>query len=365
VTTWRHFASKTFPRVARELGIPCATSGDIERCPRHGTLIGTPTGICVDCHTEAWDEVGRRYAAQGCPVKPERPASTFPGPNRKPLFGQLSLLGDEVTEEEIMNTNTELAESELLPAVIDEPPPATVTLFGTSDPRAALEKMGEVATVLVDVIRDRKLFARISGHEHITAEGWTTLGAMLGVVPVVCWTKPNETNDGYLARVEARTLDGRVVGAAESECSRAERRWKSADAYAIRSMAQTRAIGRALRAPLGQIVVLAGYEPASAEEMPVLDARSEREPAAGLAAMEASVSGTVKRRRPDLIPEEDRPTEAQIAELRALLEELGAAWPEVDWKARAKDLAGTPGNMLTATTIEILLGKLRNELEAR
>ena len=132
------------------------------------------------------------------------------------------------TKEETMTTSTELAESELLPAVIDEPPPAPITLFGTSDPRIALERMSEVATVLVDVIKDRKLFARISGHEHITAEGWTTLGGMLGVVPVVVWTKPNETDDGYLARVEARTLDGRVVGAAESECSRAERRWKTA-----------------------------------------------------------------------------------------------------------------------------------------
>ena len=144
--------------------------------------------------------------------------------------------------------------------MIDEPSPAPITLFGTSDPKVALQRMSDVATALVDVIKDRKLYARISGHEHITAEGWTTLGGMLGVVPVVVWTKPNETGDGYLARVEARTLDGRVVGAAESECSRAERKWKTAEPYAIRSMAQTSAIGRALRAPLGQIVVLAGYE---------------------------------------------------------------------------------------------------------
>src|SRR4051794_31999780 len=150
----------------------------------------------------------------------------------------------------MMNPSSEPVQTEMLPALIEETSPATITLFGTSDPKVALEKMSEVASVLVDVIKDRKLFARISGHEHITAEGWTTLGAMLGVVPVVCWTNPNETGDGYLARVEARTLDGRVVGAAESECSRAERRWKTADPYAIRSMAQTRAIGRALRAPL-------------------------------------------------------------------------------------------------------------------
>ena len=59
---------------------------------------------------------------------------------------------------------------------------------------------------------------------------------MLGLVPVPVWTKPNETGDGYVARVEARTLDGRVVGAAESECSRA-RALEDRKPYAIRSMA--------------------------------------------------------------------------------------------------------------------------------
>ena len=244
-----------------------------------------------------------------------------------------------------------IEEGELVP--YDQPAPPT--LFGTSDPRRALEKMSEVATVLVDVIKDRKLYARISGHEHITAEGWTTLGGMLGVVPVVCWTKPNETGDGYLARVEARTLDGRVVGAAESECSRAERKWKTAESYAIRSMAQTRAIGRALRAPLGQIVVLAGYEPAAAEEMPVIDSESRPKPD------EPEAGGTVIRA--DKIPDAVTPTDEQTAELRRILAELAELRPEVNWAARAREIAGVPGDMLTRTGAEILLGKLDEQLE--
>jgi hypothetical protein len=98
--------------------------------------------------------------------------------------------------------------------VVYEPPPAP-NLF-SPDPEQALKRMAELATPLADVIEAKKLYATISGRRHITAEGWTTLGGMLGVVPVVCWTRPNETGDGYVARVEARTLDGRVVGAAES-----------------------------------------------------------------------------------------------------------------------------------------------------
>jgi hypothetical protein len=247
-----------------------------------------------------------------------------------------------------MTTATpEIAEGELLPDVIDSPAP--ITLFGTSDPQVALERMSEVASVLVDVIKDRKLYARISGHEHVTAEGWTTLGGMLGIVPVVVWTKPNESGDGYLARVEARTLDGRLVGAAESECSRAERKWKNADAYAIRSMAQTRAIGRALRAPLGQIVVLAGYEPAGAEEI------SEDPPARP--SEEATASLPVAK-----IPPEHQPTAEQKAELAALLRTLDQIDPDTGWAVRCRELVGAPWSMTTATMAGMLIEKLQAEI---
>jgi hypothetical protein len=63
-------------------------------------------------------------------------------------------------------------------------------------------------------------------------------------------------------------LAGQVVGAAEAECLRSERTWKGRDDYALRSMAQTRAVSKALRGPLGFVVTLAGYEATPAEEMP-------------------------------------------------------------------------------------------------
>jgi hypothetical protein len=88
---------------------------------------------------------------------------------------------------------------------------------------------------------------------------------MLGVFPVVEWTRP--VADGWEARVEARTLAGQVVGAAEAECLRTEKQWKSRDDYALRSMAQTRAVSKALRGPLGFVVTLAGFEATPAEEM--------------------------------------------------------------------------------------------------
>jgi len=145
---------------------------------------------------------------------------------------------------------------------------ARLTLFGTTDPKTTLQRMAECAAALIDVVATRRLSVRIQGKDHLTVEAWTTLGAMVGVYAVVEWTRRNEADDGYLARAVARTLAGQIVGAAECECSRHERNWRNRDAHTLRAMAQTRAISRALRAPLGQIVVLAGYEAASQEEMP-------------------------------------------------------------------------------------------------
>jgi hypothetical protein len=50
-------------------------------------------------------------------------------------------------------------------------------------------------------------------------------------------------------------------------CTRSEGKWRTAGDYAIRSMAQTRAVSKALRLPLGFIMQLAGYSATPAEEI--------------------------------------------------------------------------------------------------
>lgn len=142
------------------------------------------------------------------------------------------------------------------------------TLFRTDDPVEVVEQATRVADALKAVLQRQGMIARISGKEHVQVEGWQTLGSMLGVVPVVVWTRRVTDPNGWEAKVEARTLDGRVVGAGEAQCDRAEKRWKDADEYAIRSMAQTRATSKALAAPLRFIVKLAGFSGTPAEEMP-------------------------------------------------------------------------------------------------
>jgi len=157
--------------------------------------------------------------------------------------------------------------SELVPITGPEIIEATPTkLFEGGSAHARMMEAKASAEVLADFVKKRGLFSNIGGKNHVWVEGWTFLGSLLGVFPVVQWTRP--VDGGWEARVEARTMAGNLVGAAESQCTRAEAKWKSRDDYALRSMAQTRATSKALRLPLGYIMVLAGYEATPADEMP-------------------------------------------------------------------------------------------------
>lgn len=161
-------------------------------------------------------------------------------------------------------TSTELEVIE--DAELEHAPTLQVGLFGSGDPAEFLEKASGIATVLADMVKKQGLVATIAGKQHPLVEAWTCLGSMLGVFPICVWTR--EIDGGWEARVEARTLSGGLVGAAEAMCLTSENRWKKADAYAVRSMAQTRATSKALRQPLGFVMHLAGFATTPAEEMP-------------------------------------------------------------------------------------------------
>lgn len=162
-----------------------------------------------------------------------------------------------------MESNTALAVQE-----------APLALFGTTDPIEVIARASRIATELAKIVNERKLYAVIQGRKFPTVEGWTMLGGMVGVFAHTEWVNPvkNEAGDvrGYHARVSARTLGGIEVGAAEALCMRGESaQWnESAKDYALMSMAQTRATGKAMGNPLRWVFKLAGYETSSAEEMP-------------------------------------------------------------------------------------------------
>lgn len=165
---------------------------------------------------------------------------------------------------------TRPADNELIPT---SAPLAPANLFGT-DPVNVMRQAWVIAQSLTDVIRRAKLAVGISGREYVKVEGWTMLGSMLGVFPVVVWTRRLGSSDGpygeqgWEAAVEARTMTGAVVGRAEAQCTRSEKQWAQREDYALRAMAQTRATSRAMRGPLGFVVALGGFEATAAEEMP-------------------------------------------------------------------------------------------------
>lgn len=149
---------------------------------------------------------------------------------------------------------------------------AVPNLFAATDPVDVIPHAERIAGALKETLRARGMVLKIGRNEHVLIDGWQTLGAMLGVSAQVAWSKPCDGGNGWEARAEARRLDGTVVGSAEAMCTRDERNWKNADEYAIRSMAQTRAMSKALRGPLGFVVALGGLDTTPAEEVPRTDA---------------------------------------------------------------------------------------------
>jgi hypothetical protein len=133
------------------------------------------------------------------------------------------------------------------------------------DPGEVMQAMKEVAQIIAEPVRAVHTI-RIKDREYVRVEGWTMLGRIVGVKPIVVWTRA--LDNGWEARVEARDRHDKLVGAAEAMCTRDEASWKTRDEYAIRSMAQTRATSKALRGPLGFVLTLAGFEATPAEEMP-------------------------------------------------------------------------------------------------
>jgi len=127
-----------------------------------------------------------------------------------------------------------------------------------------------LATDLAKFIRENKLAANVGGKEYVNVEGWQYAGSRLGIVPIVeqLLDMSHEAEVKYQAKVTLFDLRSQqTVGAGFAVCSNKENGKKFYAEYAIASMAQTRAIGKAYRNILAWIIRAAGYEPTPAEEM--------------------------------------------------------------------------------------------------
>ncbi len=128
-----------------------------------------------------------------------------------------------------------------------------------------------LAKDLARFIKENKLFHSIQGKEFVNVEGWQYAGSRLGILPVVATlNKDFAMNEEIKYSAKVNLIDlrtGHVVGCGFALCSSKEPGKRGFQEFAIASMAQTRAIGKAYRSILAWIIRAAGYEATPAEEM--------------------------------------------------------------------------------------------------
>lgn len=143
--------------------------------------------------------------------------------------------------------------------------PAMQNIF-MSTPENKMNFATNVANILKDVVTKQDLVERIGKNDYIKFEGWSTMGVLLGILPREKEVIRHE-DGSYEAHIDLiRSSDGVVVGSGSAICGMDESRWRSADSYARRSMAITRASGKAYRLSFGWVMSLAGYNPVPADE---------------------------------------------------------------------------------------------------
>jgi len=150
-------------------------------------------------------------------------------------------------------------------------PQQEAELSPIADPKGVIDTYANIAAHLKDVLVKGNLYSNINGKAYVLCDGWTVLATICNLNPVIVWTKDvrntEGTHLGYEARCEVMNANGVVVAAAEAQCTVDESMWARRDRYALRSMAQTRAMAKSIRSKLGFVVAMAGYATTPAEEM--------------------------------------------------------------------------------------------------
>ena len=128
----------------------------------------------------------------------------------------------------------------------------------------------EFATNLKSLIVENKLSTPIKGRNYVNVEGWQIAGAFTGTFPIVEVVENLSEGNTYKYRAEVslRNKEGEKVGYGVAICTNKESGKQNFDEYAVASMAQTRAVGKAYRMKIGWLLKIAGYETTPAEEMP-------------------------------------------------------------------------------------------------
>lgn len=147
-----------------------------------------------------------------------------------------------------------------------------ITISEQSTSLASPKDMVNFASTLKQFIVEQGLYTNIQGKNYVHVEAWQFCGATMGVMPIVKLTERIVTDDPgemkYRVEVELHRLENdQVIGSGVALCSNRENKKRNFDEYAVASMAQTRAIGKAYRNAFGWLMKVAGYEATPHEEM--------------------------------------------------------------------------------------------------
>lgn len=179
----------------------------------------------------------------------------------------------------------------------------------------------DLAKDLKQFIEANRLTTQVQGKDFVNVEGWQYAGSRLGIVPIVehVINVGNADEMKYQAKVTLFDLKhGVTIGAGFAVCSNKESGKKFYQEFAIMSMAQTRATGKAFRNVLAWIIRAAGYEPTPAEEMD-FDTNKPAVQAAPVAALPAAAQLPAMSIvptddvRPALLPAPDSPEALALA----------------------------------------------------
>lgn len=132
------------------------------------------------------------------------------------------------------------------------------------DPAQQVEYAQKAAKALMTIIEATKPLT-MQGKRYLYFEHWQTVARFFNTTVGIDGT--TQTDKGYIAKAVVYDKNGVVIGGAEASCMKDEMNWKNKPDFQLRSMAQTRAMAKALRSIYGFVAVLAGVEATPAEEM--------------------------------------------------------------------------------------------------
>lgn len=142
------------------------------------------------------------------------------------------------------------------------------------DPEQDIKQGQKAAKALMKVVEITKPL-KLNGKTYLYFEHWQTMAKFFKMSVGIEWTK--QTDMGWDAKAIVYQ-NGIIIGGAEASCNKDEKNWsirtnkfsgktEEVPDFQRKSMAQTRAMSKALRSILGYIPVLAGIEPTPAEEI--------------------------------------------------------------------------------------------------